>query len=275
VRQRGGEGPQFEISFRGYERASVDEYVTRLHGWLVDSKERADNAAQATAGSIGEQVSGILQAALEAGENAIKGSEVQAEKVREKAEARCAEIIRAAEQRAEKVRAKSAAVLREAEATKAAAIAEAQAEADRKLDDARRQLEELKKGIAQLTAHKEKALTELGRLRQYLDAAPETTATAAAATGADTGADEAPAAAADGDTDASDSRASSGPRPAPTATAQPTPTVSQRSGPSPSPGPGAMVAAPDDPATIKGRDGAPGPSAKSRNGDRPLPRPSA
>jgi cell division septum initiation protein DivIVA len=33
--------PQFATAVRGYDRAQVDEYITRLHDWLADTEERA------------------------------------------------------------------------------------------------------------------------------------------------------------------------------------------------------------------------------------------
>ena len=65
MRSHEGEGPkQFKVGFRGYRREPVDEYVERLHGWLVDSEARAENAVEAATVAVGERASEILRAAL-------------------------------------------------------------------------------------------------------------------------------------------------------------------------------------------------------------------
>ena len=60
-----GEGPkQFKVGFRGYQREPVDEYVERLHQWLLDSEARAENAVEAATIAVGERAAEILRAAL-------------------------------------------------------------------------------------------------------------------------------------------------------------------------------------------------------------------
>jgi hypothetical protein len=132
MRSHEGEGPkQFNVSFRGYERAPVDEYVERLHGWLVDSEARAENAVEAATTAVGERASDILRAALEVGEKARA----------------------------------------EADEIKAEAVENAQAEADRVMQDAHRQIEALQQSIDNLAVRRANVLSELGRLRKYLAAA--------------------------------------------------------------------------------------------------------
>src|SRR5579864_7620926 len=76
------EGPKkFDVVFRGYARDPVDEYVARLHEWLLDSEARADNAVQAAAAAVGERVNDILRAALEAGEQARQSADKEAAKL--------------------------------------------------------------------------------------------------------------------------------------------------------------------------------------------------
>ncbi len=138
MRSHEGEGPkQFKVGFRGYRREPVDEYVERLHGWLVDSEARAENAVEAATLSVGERASDILRAALAVGEKARL----------------------------------------EAEAVKAEAVENAQAEANRLMADANRQIEALRQGIDKLAVRKANVLSEFGRLQKYLaDAAPDGTA---------------------------------------------------------------------------------------------------
>ena len=137
MRSHEGDGPkQFTVSFRGYRRAPVDEYVERLHGWLVDSEARAENAVEAATAAVGERASDIVRAALEVGEKARA----------------------------------------EADAIKAEAVENAQAEADRVMEDAHRQIEALQQSIDNLAVRRANVLSEIGRLRKYLAAAaPEGT----------------------------------------------------------------------------------------------------
>jgi cell division septum initiation protein DivIVA len=134
MRSHEGEGPnpkQFEVGLRGYRREPVDEYVQRLHGWLLDSETRAENAVEAATVAVGERASEILRAALAVAEQARL----------------------------------------EAEAVKATAVEKAQAEADRLMEDARRQIDELQESIDNLAVRRANVLSELGRLQQYLAAA--------------------------------------------------------------------------------------------------------
>ena len=134
MRSHEGEGPnpkQFDVGFRGYRREPVDEYVERLHGWLVDSEARAEHAVEAAIIAVGERASEILRAAIAVGEQARL----------------------------------------EAEAVKAAAVANAQAEADHMMEEARRQIDALQQTIDNLAVRKASVLSELGRLQQYLAAA--------------------------------------------------------------------------------------------------------
>jgi hypothetical protein len=132
MRSHEGEGPkQFEVGFRGYRRQPVDEYVERLHGWLLDSEARAENAVEAATVAVGERASDILRAALAVAE-----------------EARV-----------------------EAEGIKATAVEKAKAEADRLMEDAHREIDALQKTIDGLGVRKGNVLNELGRLQQYLAAA--------------------------------------------------------------------------------------------------------
>jgi chromosome segregation ATPase len=206
VRRQGSEGPTFDVVFKGYERASVEEYMTRLHEWLLDSEERADQSAQAAAdatreaeelrrrladleqralsspeaaGAVGERVAHILRSALEAGEVARHHSEEEAAKLLQQAEQRATDVLRAAERRAAQLRdaaeheltvarQKSEALLRDAEEVVSAASEEARAEAGQLLEDARNEYQTLQKGINELNAYKTNALAELSRLQQFL-----------------------------------------------------------------------------------------------------------
>jgi chromosome segregation ATPase len=206
VRRQGSDGPTFDVVFKGYERTSVDEYMTRLHEWLLDSEERADQAAQAAtdstreaeelrrrladleqralsspeaAGAVGERVAHILRSALEAGEAARHHSEEEAAKLLQQAEQRATDVLRAAERRGAQLREaaeheltvareKSEALLRDAEDVVSAASEEARAEAGQLLEDARNEYQALQQGITELNAYRTNALAELGRLQQYL-----------------------------------------------------------------------------------------------------------
>ena len=206
VRRQGTDGPTFEVVFKGYERTSVDEYMTRLHEWLLDSEERADQAAQAAseatrevdelrrrladleqrslsspeaAGAVGECVAQILRAALETGEAAQHQSQEEAAKLLHQAEQRSTDVLRAAERRAAQLRdaaerelsvarEKSQAMLDDADAVVARASEEARSEAGQLLEDARSEYQTLQQNITELSAFKATALAELNRLQQYL-----------------------------------------------------------------------------------------------------------
>ena len=132
MRSHEGEGPkQFDVGFRGYKREPVDQYVERLHGWLLDSEARAENAVEDATVAVGDRASEILRAALEVGEQARL----------------------------------------EAEAVKAAAVENAKAEAERMMEDAHRQIDALQQSIDSLAVRRANVLSELGRLQQYLAAA--------------------------------------------------------------------------------------------------------
>ncbi|HLI74669.1 MAG TPA: hypothetical protein VKU86_12390 [Acidimicrobiales bacterium] len=206
MRRQGTDGPTFDVVFKGYERTSVDEYMTRLHEWLLDSEERADQAAQAAAdatrevdelrrrladleqrslsspeaaGAVGERVAHILRAALETGEAAQHHAQEEAAKLLQQAEQRSTDVLRAAERRAAQLRdaaerelttarEKSQAMLDDAEAVVAAASEEARNEAGQLLEDARHEYQALQQNITDLNAFKDNTLAELNRLQQYL-----------------------------------------------------------------------------------------------------------
>jgi hypothetical protein len=135
MRSHEGEGPkQFKVGFRGYRREPVDEYVERLHQWLVDSEARADHAVEVATVAVGERAAEILRAALAVGTKATE----------------------------------------EAEALKAAAVENAHLEADRMMEDAHRQIDALQQSIDQLAVRRTNVLNELGRLQKYLGAAAGT-----------------------------------------------------------------------------------------------------
>jgi polyhydroxyalkanoate synthesis regulator phasin len=132
MRSHEGEGPkQFKVGFRGYRRDTVDEYVERLHQWLLDSEARAEHAVETATAAVGDKASEILRAALAVGELAEQ----------------------------------------EAEAVKAAAVDNAQAEADRMMGDAHRQIQALQQSIDNLAVRRANVVSELGRLQKYLAAA--------------------------------------------------------------------------------------------------------
>ena len=132
MRSHEGGGPkQFGTGFRGYRRRPVDEYVERLHQWLLDSEARAEHAVEAATAAVGDKAAEILRAALAVGEQADQ----------------------------------------EAEAVKATAIDNARAEADFMMEDAHRQIEALQQSIDNLAVRRANVLSELGRLQKYLAAA--------------------------------------------------------------------------------------------------------
>jgi chromosome segregation ATPase len=174
MRNHETEGPRkFDVVFRGYARGPVDEYVTRLHEWLVDCEARAENAMQNATAVVGDRVSEILQTAFDAAEQARQSTEKEAAKALEQAEQRAAEVLRFAERRADQLRERADATLKEAEKTKEEAIANARAEAERSLDEARHQQDAIRQSIKELADRKANALRELTRLQTYLAGAPE------------------------------------------------------------------------------------------------------
>ena len=147
MRSHEGEGPkQFEVGFRGYRREPVDEYVERLHQWLLDSEARAEHAVEAATEAVGEKAAEILRAALAVGEQANQ----------------------------------------DAEAVKAAAVETASSEAEAMMEDAHRQIDALQQTIDSLAVRKANVLSELGRLQKYLaGASPDGSPKSAAPTEAD------------------------------------------------------------------------------------------
>jgi len=132
MRSHEGEGPkQFKVGFRGYRREPVDEYVERLHQWLVDSEARAEQAVEVATVAVGERASEILRAAMAVGTQANQ----------------------------------------EAEALRAAAVENAHTEAERVMEDAHRQIDALQQSIDHLAVRRANVLNELGRLQNYLAAA--------------------------------------------------------------------------------------------------------
>jgi len=174
MRSHDQEGPKkFDVVFRGYARGPVDEYVARLHEWLVDCEARAENAMQNAAAGVGDRVSEILKAAFEVGEEARQTSEKDAVKLLEQAEQRAAEVLHFAERRAEQLRERAEATLAEAEKVKTDAVETAQAEAERTLEEAHQRYDALEDSIKELSDRKAKALGELSRLQDYLAGVPE------------------------------------------------------------------------------------------------------
>src|SRR5579872_2077129 len=235
MRSHEGEGPiTFAVGVRGYNREEVDEYVARLHHWLLDSEARAESAVQAATADVGERVTQILRAALEAGEQARKDAESESQARLKRTEEQAAEVIRAAERDADGLRTRAQAMVREAEDERARAIKNAQVEAERAVDDARREIATLQLNIDELTARRATVVAEVAKLQRYLAGAPDAPA-------ADTprahGEPASPAAAAP----------SSGNAPSPAAVAPSSgraPSAGRPAGPGPSP----MTAAPDTPS---------------------------
>src|SRR5580658_3927799 len=76
MRSHEGEGPkQFKVGFRGYRRDTVDEYVERLHQWLLDSEARAEHAVEAATAAVGERAAEMLRASLAVVESAEQEAE--------------------------------------------------------------------------------------------------------------------------------------------------------------------------------------------------------
>jgi hypothetical protein len=196
MRSHEGEAPQqFATGFRGYRRAPVDEYVSRLHGWLMDSEARAEDAVKAATATVGERVTHILRAALEAGEDARKDAEAEAGKKLTEAddaaaarladaedraakrladaERRAADVIRSAEDSATQTRKRAEAAHREAKEARAQAVQAAKADAERTMEQSRKEITALRQAIDELTARRANALAELGRLQQYLAGTPD------------------------------------------------------------------------------------------------------
>jgi cell division septum initiation protein DivIVA len=210
------QGPTFDVVMRGYHRPSVDEYIIRLHEWLLETEDRADRAGRAAAdalaevellrrrlleleqhalqspeaaGAVGERVAEILRASLEAGAQARDSAAAQAAKLVGEAEDRATTILETAERRAHRLHATAdealagaqehaAAMLREAEESSQATRDEAAAMAERMLEDARRRHDVLEEAINELARRRANALGELGRLQRYLaDAAAAEPAT--------------------------------------------------------------------------------------------------
>jgi hypothetical protein len=188
MRSHEAEGPQhFDVAFRGYRRGPVDQYVARLHEWLIDSEARAENAVQAATAAVGERVTQVLRAALEAGDETRKVAVADAATTVSDAETRAAEVIRNAERNAAQLRKRAEAIVREAEAEKATAIKNAKLEADKAMEDARREIAGLQRTIDELEARKANAVDDLGRLQRYLAGTPDVSPLDAVADSAEPG----------------------------------------------------------------------------------------
>jgi len=169
LRQQAGEGPRFEVTFRGYDRNSVDEYLSRLHQMLLESEDQAEDAWQATVGRLGDKAAEFLvEMSHQVGGQVLDESRANAAQLLVQAEAEASELVRPAEEHADKLREQSETMLRGAEAARASAFEEAQAEAEHRFFDARRQLEALQETITSLMASRANIVNDLLGLRRYL-----------------------------------------------------------------------------------------------------------
>lgn len=161
------EGPEFAVAMRGYDRAQVDDYLARLHEWLLESQARTARAEEEAAAAVrtaedlrqqlvvleersfsstpdsikalGDRVGRILTTAFEAAEDMRTGADHDTRKLLSEAEARAAQIVD-----------------------------DARVEAEGMLEDAQRRRAAVEHEVQALATHRARAEEELGRLHQYL-----------------------------------------------------------------------------------------------------------
>lgn len=204
------EGPEFALAVRGYDRAQVDDYLSRLHEWLLEAQARTTRAEEEAAharqelesqrrqmsdveqrgfGStpesiqaLGDRVGRILQAAFDAAEDMktsaraesdqlLAEAQGRARELVEEAERRSAELGKAAEARLAKAEKRLAAAEQEAAGRITSLLDDAHNEADRIRQEAQGELMAAEAALDDLRDRRARAVDELNRLTRYLSVA--------------------------------------------------------------------------------------------------------
>ncbi|HYZ27700.1 MAG TPA: DivIVA domain-containing protein [Thermoleophilaceae bacterium] len=137
----------FPVAMRGYERAAVDAYVSRVNRLLAELQISAapESAIRHALDEVADETRGILERAHETADEITRRSRSQADDRLQRAEREAEEVRRAADEHAREIRAAAEAQVRELEAD-AARIWE---ERDGILDDMRDLARELVQVAAQ------------------------------------------------------------------------------------------------------------------------------
>jgi DivIVA domain-containing protein len=105
----------FPIVMRGYDRAAVDAYVTRVNRIIAELEvsRSPQSAIRHALDQVGEETRGILERAHETAEDITRRSQVQAADRLERAEREARELVAAAEARVRALQADTDAIDRE------------------------------------------------------------------------------------------------------------------------------------------------------------------
>jgi DivIVA domain-containing protein len=108
----------FPVAMRGYERAAVDDYVSRVNRLLAELQISAapESAIRHALDEVAEETRGILERAHETADEITRRSRSQADDRLQKAESEAADARRAADEYARQVRAAGEEQLRALEA---------------------------------------------------------------------------------------------------------------------------------------------------------------
>lgn len=204
------EGPEFALAVRGYDRAQVDDYLGRLHEWLLEAQARTTRAEEEAAAArqaaedvrrqmadveergfastpesiqaLGDRVGKILQAAFDAAEDmrataqaeidqSLADADARAKETLAEAKRRSKELARTADARMAEADKRLAESEQEAAARITALLDDAHAEAGRIRQEAQGELMAAQAALDDLRQRRSKALEELNRLTRYLSVA--------------------------------------------------------------------------------------------------------
>lgn len=169
------EGPEFAVAMRGYDRAQVDDYLARLHEWLLESQARTARAEEEAA-AAGRTAEELRQQLIVLEERSFSSTPDSIKALGD----RVGRILTTAFEAAEDMRTTadhdSRKLVSEAEARAAQIVDDARAEAKGLLEDAERRRAAVEQQVRALADHRARAEEELGRLHQYLAGALQASA---------------------------------------------------------------------------------------------------
>jgi cell division septum initiation protein DivIVA len=161
------EGPEFAIAMRGYDRAQVDDYLARLHEWLLESQARTARAEEEAAAATGA-AEDLRQQLVVLEERSFSSTPDSIKALGDRVGRILTTAFEAAEDMRTTAEHDSASLVADAKARAAQVLDDAQVEADGLLEGASRQREAVEQQVAGLAEHRARAEEELGRLHQYL-----------------------------------------------------------------------------------------------------------
>lgn len=161
------EGPEFAIAMRGYDRAQVDDYLARLHEWLLESQARTARAEEQAA-AAGRAAEELRQQIVVLEERSFSSTPDSIKALGDRVGRILTTAFEAAEDMRTTAERDSGTVLAEAEARATQIVEDARLEAEGLLEDANRRRAAVEQQVSALANHRARAEEELGRLHQYL-----------------------------------------------------------------------------------------------------------